>query len=1134
MIACPQCGAELPDDARFCLKCGGALASPAAHPEERKVLTTLFCDLVAFTAHSEASDHELIDGLLHQYNDVAKRLVEAHGGVVEKYIGDAVVAAFGFPAAHDDDAERAVRCALRLAVEIGELLWPDGDEVQVHIGVNTGETYLHTDVEPSSGASFLTGDAVNTAARLEAASPANGIVVGELTHELTKHSVTFEELAPLAVKGKREPVRAWLVREASDTRSRTGLRTTSSADTPFLGRESELSALLTQYETANRDRLPRFVLLAGEAGIGKSRLVLEFARRLDAHPELITWRQGRCLTFGDESGFAALSDIVEAHAAILDSDDTETVEAKLEAVLPEGDDRVWLRQRLRPLLGLESDPATQEESFAAWRRFLAHVASSTPTVLVFEDVHWAGEAMFTFLEQLTDGLAGAVLVLATARPEVFAQHPDAFCDVAASTRLTLSPLSRDESERLVSHLLEEELAPELGGRMVEQIGGNPLYAEEYVRLLLDRGLLMKSGETLALKLDEQLPLPGSVQAVLAARLDTLAPEHKALLCDAAVFGEAFWEGGLQILCKRSLAEVHDGLTALVTRQLIREANWSSLAGETEYLFWHALARDVAYGELPKRVRVEKHVGVADWLDAAVGDRAEEFAETLAYHTLTGMELAQELGQADVCEQLRLPAVRHLTLAGDRAMRLNVAAAVDHYARAAGLTSNGGRRASILVKWAESLFVSNRAGEAAPLLEEAVVLLQANGDPRQLAVALAYLSRVRWRLHDPREAECFRAALEAIGDDVSPESLKVLGFSALHLVLMEGDTETAVRMADRALGVAAELGMEADPYTLGARAAARAEAGDRGGIDDFLRAVDEAEARGLVFETCQLQTNLAISAAWWEGPEALTTWATLALPQAKRCGSEYWTAQARTLICDGRFLMGEWDGFMTEMGDLVRSLSATDDPFLLPSSAELVLITLARGTEDVPHETEAWLMPWISGDSIDDRPYPVCALAALAVWQQREAQALGHLKEGLLSLDRVSGDYQRNLANVLPWLARAASCLGRPEIIQHLVAQLTMSPPFFDLNRLYGAAVLGETAGGVSEAAGQYADAAAGWHDFGVPHEEAQALLGQGRCLVALGRAQEAVQPLQQASEIFKRLGAKPALVETEEWLAKTH
>ena len=420
MITCPSCSTELPEGSRFCLSCGSALAPRAAATEERKVVTTLFCDLVGFTAMSEAADPEDVEAVLGVYHERARREIEHHGGVVEKFIGDAVVGVFGVPAVHEDDPERAVRAGLRIVEALQGMRRPDGAPLQVRVGVNTGEALVRLDVDPASGRGFLTGDAVNTAARLQASAPPMGVVAGGLTRELSAEAVVYEALPPVAAKGKSEPVPAWLAVRA---RSRTGLRTARRVRTPLVGRSSELAELRAAFAEVRARGRADARLVVGEPGIGKSRLVLELARELEASSDLVVWRQGRCVPYGEGVTFWPLAELVKEHAGILDSDDVATVEAKLERALPDADDRAWMRQRLRALLGLEAPQAAREENFAAWTRFVESLASSRPAVVVIEDAHWAGEAMLDFLEHLlAQELAVPLLVVITARPELLAGH----------------------------------------------------------------------------------------------------------------------------------------------------------------------------------------------------------------------------------------------------------------------------------------------------------------------------------------------------------------------------------------------------------------------------------------------------------------------------------------------------------------------------------------------------------------------------------------------------------------------------------------------------------------------------------------------------------------------------------------
>ena len=688
MIACPGCGFVAADDFAFCPRCATSLSAESAAPEERKVVTTLFCDLVGFTSMSEAADPEDVDAVLRRYHAAARRVIEAHGGVVEKFIGDAVVGVFGVPLVHEDDAERAVRAGLRLLEAVARMARPDGSPLQARVGANTGEALVRLDVAPGSGEAFLVGDAVNTAARLQAAAPPGGVAVGELAHSLSAQAIAYEPLEPLALKGKREPVHAWLARRA---RSRTGLRTAGDSDTPFVGREAELAVLRTAFEDAAEVGQARFCLIVGEPGIGKSRLVLEFARSLDARPALVTWRQGRCLPYGEGVAFWALGEILKAQTGILDADDVATVEEKLAAAVPEGADASWLRQRLRPLLGLQAPQASREENFAAWRRYLEHIGSTRPTVVVIEDLHWAGEAMLAFIEQLLEeGLDVPMLLIATTRPELMRRHEGPLAAAADDRvrRLRLPALARSEASALIAELVEGRPAPEVEERILGLVGGNPLYAEQYVRLLLERGFLGRTGDGRGLEASTGLPLPETVQAVLAARLDTLPSAHKALLGDAAVIGETFWRDGVAALSGRGAAEVDEVMADLIARELVRPVDKPSTESETEYLFWHALVRDVAYGELPRRARLAKHAAVAAWLEAESGARVDERAELLAHHYSTALGLARATGDDDAAASLVGPTIGSLGRAGERALRLDVPAAERHLTQALELAGRG--------------------------------------------------------------------------------------------------------------------------------------------------------------------------------------------------------------------------------------------------------------------------------------------------------------------------------------------------------------------------------------------------------------------------------------------------------------
>ena len=822
---------------------------------------------------------------------------------------------------------------------------------------------MRLDVEPTSGRGFLTGDAVNVAARLEAAAPPGGVVVGELTHELTRHSLAFAELEPLHVKGKEEPIHAWLATAVREARSRTGLRTTGKLDTPFLGRERELLALETGFDEVVSSRRTALDLLVGEPGIGKSRLVLEFARLLDERPELITWRQGRCSAYGDASGFAALSEVLKAHAGMLDSDDAETVEEKLEEVLPKGEHRAWLRQRLRPLLGLESTEAAQEESFAAWTRFLEHVAAAGPTVVVFEDLHWASDGMLAFVDHLAASqLKAPLFVLATTRPELVDRQPDLLIAHGRVDRLVLSALSRRDAGRLVSALLDERLAVAVRAEIIERVGGNPLYAEEYVRLLLDRDLLLKTRGAFRLKAGVDLPLPDTVQAVLQARLDTLPPEQKALLCDAAVFGETFWIGGVAALSERSRTQVECAMAALAERQFTRPSGVSGLEGESEHLFWHALAREVAYAQLPKRARARKHVVAAEWLEARTGERVEDVAETLAHHYLTALELAAIVARRRVQHDLADPAIRAFALAADRALDLDVSAAEGHLSHALALLPDGdGRRGDLLAKMGHAHFLLGRYPQASTVLEEAADALKEVGSTRTAARALADLSRVLGRLGDTRDSDVVREAATLLeGDGPSPELAEVyIRQSQCHY---DGVTSLLPPTV---------LAGRSPPRTTRAyksrHGPTRSDTWPR--WHSTMRkwrtqqiALQLARAQGCAAHVADMLSDVANQSLLWKGADAYLQDAIDACAYAADRHLTGSHLSSRVLAADGLRLTGRWDEALRDIPELAASLVLVGERYDLPTLRLVeVSIHVARGDTEDAVRISRWLADtWAEG------------------------------------------------------------------------------------------------------------------------------------------------------------------------------
>src|SRR5580765_8342414 len=452
MVTCPACGTENPDTSRFCGQCGAALVSAAAPPrEERKVVTILFTDLVGSTALAEGRDPEDVRAMLNAYYAQLRAELERHGGTVEKFIGDAVMAVFGAPVAHEDDAERAVRAALAIRDSIG-------DDLQIRTAVNTGEALVALGARPTEGDAMVAGDVVNTTARLQSAAPVNGILVGEGTYRATRQTIDYREAPPVEAKGKAEPIKVW---EAVDARSRFGSDVEEKLRTPLVGRQRERDLLADSLDRARSEQSAQLVTLVGVPGIGKSRLVAELMQITDADEELINWRQGRSLPYGERVSFWALGEIVKAHAGILESDDTATAEEKLVAMVAalseDEQEEDWLARHARPLVGLEGAERTErEEAFAAWRRLLEAAAEQRPLVLVFEDLHWADDGLLDFVDHLADWARGVpLLVVATARPELLERRPCWGGGKANAAAVSLRPLSDLDTARLLGLLLEQ-------------------------------------------------------------------------------------------------------------------------------------------------------------------------------------------------------------------------------------------------------------------------------------------------------------------------------------------------------------------------------------------------------------------------------------------------------------------------------------------------------------------------------------------------------------------------------------------------------------------------------------------------------------------------------------------------------
>jgi class 3 adenylate cyclase/tetratricopeptide (TPR) repeat protein len=616
MRICGACGQENPENARFCLACGSPLET-AEPREERRVISVLFVDLVGFTARAERLDPEDVRAILTPYHDCVRREIESFGGVVEKFIGDAVMAVFGAPTAFGDDAERAVQAAFAVRESVKQMNERDPNlELGIRIAVNTGEAIVTLDARPALGESMVAGDVVNTASRLQSAAPLDGIVAGRETYAATRHAIVFEAAPPIEAKGKTEPVEVWVALRPADTDAEPA------ATEALIGRERELGVLQGIWERVASERTPQLLTLFGPAGVGKTRLARAFAERAEELGGQMV--RGRSLPYRESSAYWAFATQVKQFCRIFDSDPVEVGLDKLRAttseILAPGEAPV-VAEHLAIILGFDETGAVadRETLFLSVRRFIEATAREQPTMLVFEDVHWADPGLLDLIELLAARLHDLpLLILTLARPELLDSRPGWGGGLLTYTALRLGPLAESDAVELALRRqpsLADEAQLERVARLVEMAGGNALFIEQLAATLSESP---DSGS--------ETSLPTTVRGILAGRLDALPAAERTLLLDAAVAGKVFWRGGLEGMAQNG-GNMSELLGALERRDLIRREAVSAIEGDEQYSFTHVLIRDVAYELLPRARRQQRHEELARFLERATAEVGEAAAAT---------------------------------------------------------------------------------------------------------------------------------------------------------------------------------------------------------------------------------------------------------------------------------------------------------------------------------------------------------------------------------------------------------------------------------------------------------------------------------------------------------------------------
>ena len=763
MVNCPNCGEENPPKFRLCGYCGTPLTAataPVLPPHEvRKTVTIIFSDLKGSTALGERLDPEALHEVKDRYFTAMAAEITRHGGKIEKYIGDAIMAVFGLPRAHEDDALRAVRAAAGMQAALGkvneDLQRRYGFMLANRTGVNTGEVVANRD--PNAQQKLATGDAVNVAARLEQAAPENEIYLGEITYRLVRDAVEVEAVEPLELKGKAARLPAWRLVSARGLDGNV-----RRVDTTIVGRDEELAALDAAYREVRERRVARLVTVVGDAGVGKSRLVHEVLKRVAVGALVL---RGRCLAYGEGITFWPLVGMARGAADIRDDDSSDAARAKLQAAV--GDQEI--ADRLASAIGLSAAPFSLQELYWAARKFLETLAARAPVVAFVDDIHWAEPAFLDLLEHILDASSDApILLLATARHDLLEERPQ-WGERPGATRLVLRPLADAESAQIVVNLIGTAgLSEDVLKRIVNAAEGNPLFVEQMLSMLIDnRALRLEDGRWVRAKDYGEITVPPTIQALLEARLDKLVREVRAAVESASVIGLEFPQPAVEALSPEPVrSTVGEHLMTLTRKLFIRPAPASDV--EVRFRFHHQLVRDTVYSGLLKRARATLHADFVRWADRVNEERgrALEFEEILGYHLEQAHRYLSELGSLDANGiALGQDAARRLTSAARRTFaRGDMHAAANLYRRAAALlVDNDPNRLALLPELGEALMELGDFAAARAVLGEATAAAEKLSHHRLKASAQLVAMRLRRYSAEPGDwgEEALRVANDAI-------------------------------------------------------------------------------------------------------------------------------------------------------------------------------------------------------------------------------------------------------------------------------------------------------------------------------------------------------------------------------------
>ena len=1067
--------------------------------------------------------------LLSRYFESCRRLIELYGGVVEKFIGDAVMAVWGTPVAQEDDAERAVRAALDLVaavIALGEEV--GAPELRARAGVLTGAAVANLG---AVGEGMVAGDLVNTAARIQAAAEPGSVLVGESTRRASERAVAFEEVGERALKGKDEPVA--LYRALRVTAARGGALRSEGLEAPFVGRERELRLVKELFHGSADEQRAQLALVTGIAGIGKSRLAWEFEKYVDGLAIEAFWHRGRCLSYGEGVAYWALAEMVRMRCRILEDEEPESARAKLRRALEEYildvDERAWVEPRLAHLLGLEEGaPGDQENLFSAWRILFERLAEQSPTILVFEDLHWADAGLLDFLEYLLDWSRGHPLfVLALARPEFADKRPSWGAGKRSFSSLYLEPLSGTAMSDLLGGLTPG-LPDDLRDGILDRAEGVPLYAVETVRMLLDRGLLTREGDVYrATGAVDDLEVPETLHALVAARLDSLAPEERRLVESAAVLGKTFTKQGLAAVRGVPEAELEPLLASLLRKEILSVQADPRSPERGQYTFLQDIVKRVAYETIAKRERKAKHLAAAQFLASAWSAEEDEIVEVVASHYLDAYQAAPDDPDAP---DLRSKAFEMLVRAAERAASLGANAEAQRtFERAAALTEAALAQAELHERAGMMASTGARQDAAAVNLERARELFEAEGATHPAARVSARIAEITWeRGRLEQGLESMDRAFAVLSEEEPDADLAALAAQIGRFMFFAGQSDLALERLDRALEIAEMLSLpETIAQALNTKGVVLSSRGRlTEGLALIRTALDLAVDHDKPSAALRAYYNLADISVQMDRAHEAAALAQDGLALARRVGNRYWEwallASAYPL-----FALGDWDEVVAREERLpdedwaqVRIAFAT----LLTS---IVLVRVHRGQlEEAKRSTRLFAELERSAD-LQEQAQVRFAEATLLWAEGQNAEALRRA-EASLETRHALGSAEEAVKESFVVALEAALALGDVSRVEELLAvvdtlPLGNSPQFLQAHSARFRARLAARRGDVEEADRLFRRGAGLFRELGFPFYFAVALLQQGEWLVVQGRHDEAEPLLVEAREIFERVEAKPWL-----------